>query len=57
MYTDDTSSNIKSWILIVILFFVCVVLITPTTLFDNLEPIINEITNSLGDQNYLAIML
>jgi hypothetical protein len=41
MYKDDALSEVKSWFLIVILFLVCVVMITPITLLDNLTPLIN----------------
>ena len=36
MMNDETVASFKSWILMIILFVVCVVFITPTFLLDNL---------------------
>jgi len=39
------------------LFLSCVVFVTPVSLVDNLKPIINAITDDLGQDNFFAIML
>jgi hypothetical protein len=41
MMSDDTVSSIKSWILLIILFVVCVIFITPSFFIDHLKPIID----------------
>ena len=35
MMNDETVASFKSWILMIILFVVCVFIITPTSLLDN----------------------
>lgn len=57
MYKDDGISQVKSWILVIILFFSCVVFITPVSLVDNLKPIVDAITKNLGSNNWLSIIL
>ena len=57
MYRDDTLTSIKSWLLMILLFIVCVVLITPISLLDNLAPIIKALTKSLGEDNFFAVIL
>ena len=53
---DETIASFKSWILLVVLFVVCVVFITPTFLIDNLSPIIEAIVDENQD-NIFAIAL
>jgi hypothetical protein len=55
MMSDDTISSIKSWILLVILFVVCVILITPTFLIDHLKPIIDYLKKELNTVLALAL--
>ena len=57
IYKNDSVRYIKSWILSIILFFTCVILITPVSLLDNLSPIISSVTDKLGSQSYLAQMI
>jgi len=57
MYKDDGVSEVKSWFLVIMLFITCVVLITPVSLVDNLQPLIDAITKDLGDNNFFAILL
>ena len=54
---DETVSSFKSWILLIILFIVCVVFITPTFLVDNLKPIIDYLENEIGKDSVLSIAL
>jgi len=51
--------TIKSWILLVILFVVCVVFITPTFLVDHLAPIIEYILRGIvnNEGSNIAIIL
>ncbi len=42
MMNDESISTIKSWILAIILFIMCAVIITPTFLIDNLKKIIES---------------
>lgn len=39
---------VKSYILILLLFIACVLIITPVSIVDNLLPLINYITNRMG---------
>lgn len=57
MYKDDSMASIKSWVLVVILFLTCVVLVTPITLIDNLAPLVKAISDELGENSFLAVML
>jgi hypothetical protein len=66
MMTDDTINTVKSWILLIILFVVCVVFITPTFLVDHLRPVIewlrehdpkNENVVSIALQTFLSPLL
>ena len=57
MYKEDSLSSVKSWFLVIILFVTCVVLVTPVSLVEYLSPLIKAITDGLGSQNFLAIML
>jgi len=57
MYKDDGVSQVKSWFLVILLFVVCVVLITPVSLVDNLKPLIDTLSKQLGDKNFLVIIL
>ncbi len=57
MMSDDTVSSVKSWILLIILFVVCVIFITPTFLVDHLKPVIELLSRDLGPDNFLAIAL
>jgi Calcium-dependent channel, 7TM region, putative phosphate len=41
LMNDEAISSLKSWILLFILFIVCVVFITPSFLIDHLKPIID----------------
>lgn len=56
--TYDVSSLFKSFILYLGLFVICVVLVTPLTLFDVAKPMANWISSDmLGDQAYLSNLL
>lgn len=57
MMSDDTINSAKSWILLIILFVVCVVFITPTFLVDHLKPVIELVYEDLGPDNFLSIAL
>lgn len=57
MYKDDGVSEVKSWFLVIILFITCVVFITPVSIVDNLQPLIEALTKDLGKDNFLAILL
>lgn len=57
MMSDDSISSVKSWILLLILFIVCVVFITPTFLVDHLKPVIELLYKDLGPDNFLSIAL
>jgi hypothetical protein len=48
MMNGETVASFKAWILLIILFVVCVVFITPTFLVDNLKPIIDYLEKSIG---------
>lgn len=39
------------------LFFICVVLVSPISLIDNLQPLVDLISKELGEKNYIAVML
>ncbi len=54
---DETVASFKSWILLIILFIVCVVFITPTFLIDNLKPIIDYVENEIGKENVLSVAI
>jgi len=54
MQNDEFYSEVKSWLLLFILFLVCVVFVTPLTLVDELQPIINFINDSVGKDSFLA---
>lgn len=41
----------------IVLFFICVVLITPVSILDNLEPLINAVSKDLGSGSSVAIMV
>ncbi len=55
MRADNMVSSIKSWILLIILFIVCVVFITPSFFIDHLKPIIDLLKKDLN--NFLALAL
>ena len=57
MQQDEFYSNIRSWFLLFVLMILCVIILTPMTLVDQLTPLINAITNSLGSSNILSIAL
>ena len=51
MMNDDNVSSAKSWILLAILFIVCVIFITPSFLVDHLKPII-EVIEVCNENNW-----
>ena len=57
MMNDETIASFKSWILLVVLFFVCVVFITPTFLVDNLGPIIDALEKEIGRDSIFSVAL
>jgi len=58
MMSDDNINAAKSWILLIILFVVCVVFITPSFLVDHLKLVIDEIyIGKPGEENDVAIAL
>lgn len=57
MYKDDGISQVKSWFLVILLFITCVVFVTPVSLVDNLKPIVDAITEDLGSDNFISIIL
>ncbi len=57
MMNDETVASFKSWILLVVLFIVCVVFITPTFLVDNLQPIIDYLEDEIGKGSVFSMAL
>ena len=57
MMNDETMASFKAWILLIILFVVCVVFITPTFLVDNLKPIIDYLETEIGKDNIFSVAL
>ena len=58
MMSDDNINAAKSWILLIILFVVCVIFITPSFLVDHLKLVIDKIdTDKPGEENDVAIAL
>ncbi len=58
MISDDNINAAKSWILLIILFVVCVIFITPSFLVDHLKLVIDKIdTGKPGEENDFAIAL
>jgi hypothetical protein len=58
MMSDDRINSVKSWILLLILFVVCVVLITPSFLVDHFKRFIELVSgHKLEDENGLTIAL
>jgi hypothetical protein len=58
MMSDDNINAAKSWILVIILFVVCVIFITPSFLVDHLKLVIDKIdTDKPGEENDVAIAL
>jgi hypothetical protein len=56
MMSDDNINAAKSWILLIILFVVCVVFITPSFLVDHLKLVIDKISiGKPGEENDVAI--
>lgn len=47
----------KSYILLLVLFVACVVVITPVSLVENLKPILDFITDTIGKSSMLSEML
>lgn len=54
MQNDEFYSKVKSWLLMFILFLVCVVFVTPLTLVDELAPIIDAWKNNSGKDSFIA---
>lgn len=57
MQRDEFFSSVRSWFLIIILFIVCVIFLTPMTLVDQLTPLIEALTKELGQSNLFSIAL
>lgn len=57
MMNDQITHEFKSWILVAILFIVCVVLITPTVLIDHLHNVILYFDTEFGKGNLLSLGL
>jgi hypothetical protein len=49
--------TVKSYILLVVLFFTCVVIITPVSIVDNILPLINVVTDTIGRTSILSEMI
>jgi hypothetical protein len=50
MLNEEFSSKVRSWILLAVLLVVCIVLLTPMTLVDNIIPLLNQ----LGSSTFIA---
>ena len=48
MKNNDIVSMIKSYLLLALLVVTCVVLVTPISILDNLQPIIQAISEEIG---------
>lgn len=57
MYSSHWAFTIKSYLLLVFLFVACVVVITPVSIVDNLLPIIEAVTNTIGKQSIVSEMI
>jgi len=57
LQNDEFFQSVKSWLLMTILFIVCVIFITAVTLIDQLTPLIKAIQKELGDTNILSVFL
>jgi len=57
MYKDEGTSNFKSWVLLVVLFLVCVVFVTPITLVNSLQDIVIAIQKEFGEDSFIARVL
>jgi hypothetical protein len=55
VYREENSARLKSWFLLFLLFWICIFVVTPISLVDNLSPLINSITG--GDSNFFGIMV
>lgn len=57
MYNSDLVYELKSYLLVVALFVACVLIITPVSILDNLQPIINYLFEELGETSFISTML
>ena len=57
IYKDDGIREVKSWFLVIILFVTCVLLVTPVFLLDNLNKLLVPLTEKLGKNNLLSILI
>lgn len=54
VYNNEIVTIIKSYILIVLLFVICVLLITPVSILDNLQPILTAIFRTIGENSVIV---
>ena len=54
---NDGWITIKTWTLNILLFFTCIVLVTPISLVDNMQRLLDAITEELEEENAFALML
>lgn len=48
LYKHETHSLIKSYLLLALLLFVCIILVTPAILISKLTPIVKALKDSIG---------
>lgn len=56
-FKDEKRSRIKSWLLLGLLLFVCVVLVTPLLLVQKLTPILEAAADSVGRYPFLLLLV
>lgn len=54
VYNNEIFTIIKSYVLIVLLFVICVIFITPVSILDNLQPILNSIFKTIGENSMIV---
>jgi hypothetical protein len=57
IYKDEFCRQIKSWFLVITLFLTCVILVTPISIIENLQPVIEYLQKELGSTNFLAVAI
>ena len=56
-FKNEKRSRIKSWLLLGLLLFVCVVLVTPLLLVQKLTPLLKAAEDSVGEYPFLILLL
>jgi hypothetical protein len=57
IYKDEHASKLKSYALLVLLMFVCIVLVTPMLLAQKLTPLLNALQDNFGHYKFIGYLL